>query len=112
MLVAQQHLIGKAAALRMNQRNLPSALANQIVAGGFGSEGMIELNAVVALAVEAVHQHHVRAVNIQGKRAPMISTLSHNPQVNSSSELITPLLVLAKRSSRCFWCWLSCFSRA
>ncbi len=67
MLVAQQHLVGKAAALRMNQRNLPSPLTNQIVAGGFGSEGMIELNAVVALAVEAVHQHHVRAVNIQGK---------------------------------------------
>lgn len=39
----------------------------------------------------------------------MISTLSHSPQVNSSREFITPWLVLAKRSSRCFWCWLSCF---
>ena len=51
----------------MNQRNLPSPLANQIVARGFGGKGMIVLNAVVALAVEAVHQHHVRTVNIQGE---------------------------------------------
>ncbi len=51
----------------MNQRNLPSSLAYQIVARGFGGKGMIVLNAVVALAVEAVHQHHVRAVNIQGE---------------------------------------------
>ncbi|SSN11046.1 Uncharacterised protein [Klebsiella pneumoniae] len=67
VLVAQQHLVGKAAALRMNQRNLPSPLANQIVTGGFGGESMIELNTVVAFAIEAVHQHHVRAVNIQRK---------------------------------------------
>ena len=51
----------------MNQRNLPSPLANQIVTGGFGGESMIELNTVVAFAIEAVHQHHVRAVNIQRK---------------------------------------------
>ena len=67
MLIAQQHLVGKAAPLRMDQRNLPPPLINQIMTGGFRGEGVIKLNTVLAIAFQTINQHHIGALDLQRK---------------------------------------------
>lgn len=49
----------------MDERNLASPLANQIVTGSFRGKSVVKLNAVRPFALEAVNQRHVRPVNIQ-----------------------------------------------
>ncbi len=65
MLIAQQHLIGKAAALRLDHGDLSPPLADQIITGSFRCEGVIELNAVDVFRLHTVHQNHILLVDIQ-----------------------------------------------
>ena len=65
MLVAEQHLVSKTAAVRMDQGNLASPLAGQVVTGGFGGKGVIELDAVGIIRLHAVHQNDVVHVDVQ-----------------------------------------------
>ena len=65
MFVAQQHLIGKTAAVRVDQRYLATPLAGEIVAGRFSRERVIELNAVGVIGFHTVDQNHVVHVHVQ-----------------------------------------------
>ena len=65
MLIAEQHLVGKPAAVRVDQRNLATPLAGQIVTGGFGGKGVIELDAVGVISLHAVHQNDVFHIHVQ-----------------------------------------------
>ena len=58
------------------------------------AKGTIELNTVDAFAIEAVHQHHVRAVNIQRKTRADDQHVIAQPAGQPSREFITPWLVL------------------
>ena len=65
MLVAEQHLVGKTAAVGVDQRNLATPLAGEVVTGGFGGKGVIELDAVGVIRLHAVHQNDVVHIHVQ-----------------------------------------------
>ena len=67
VLIAQQDLVCKAAALRVDKRNLPAPLAYQIVTGRFRRECVVKMNTVRPFAFQTVDQHHVRTVDIERK---------------------------------------------
>ncbi|MNI80403.1 hypothetical protein D3C73_1369340 [compost metagenome] len=66
MLVAQQHLIREPHTVQVDQCNLASVLAYQVVTGCFGSKRVIKLNAVDVIArVQAIHQNDILLANAQ-----------------------------------------------
>ena len=55
MLVAQQHLIGKTTAVRVDQGNLASPLAGEEITGGFRGKSVVILDTVDVTGFHAVH---------------------------------------------------------
>ncbi|MNP70710.1 hypothetical protein D3C76_1669800 [compost metagenome] len=67
MLVAQQHLIGKTAAVRVDQGNLASPLAGKEVTRGFRGKGMVVLDTIDVVGFHAIHQDDVLLIDMQRK---------------------------------------------
>ena len=65
MFVAKQHLVSKTAAVRVDQRNLATPLAGQVVTSGFGGKGVIELDAVGIIRLHTVNQDNVVHIDVQ-----------------------------------------------